>query len=395
MRYYLSLFIFSVALVVAITPSTHAADVQASLVRMDAIIKEIQSLREEFAKLASVQGGAPQPTVLGASIKSVLTQNIVLGETNSDIKKIQKLLATDKEIYPYGVSSGLFGPKTEEAIKNLQTRFGLKPVGAVGPATKALLNEFFAAYPNDIYPVDVLKKKPVVGAVVPIAPVVVNPTPVTTPTVTAPNTSGFKIITAAYTGSKADVKIIYTDGTKKTLDVAGDSKLKIIDAVAVSLGQSKATILSHIEFISSNSDEDEDEDEDEEEEDEDDESDQIESIVASIEDGEATVEVEYENGDDEEFTIEEDKEAEIIEEVADELNIDEDEVEDIIEFEYQEMEEIKVDIEDGQALATVEFEDGTTKRIKVSSDDEDEIIEAIAEELDEDEDDIEDIITFN
>lgn len=390
MRYFLPLFIFSIALVVAITPSAHA-DVQASLVRMDAIIKEIQSLREEFAKLASVQAVVPLPAVLGASTKSVLTQNIVLGETNSDIKKIQKLLATDKEIYPYGVSSGLFGPKTEEAIKNFQTRFGLKAVGVVGPATKALFEVFFAAYPGDIYPADVLKKKPAVVVPTTLAPVVTAPV-VTTPAISTPNTSGFKIITASYTGSKADVKVIYTDGTKTTLIATGDSKLKIIDAVALSLGQSKATILSHIEFVSSNNDEDEDEEEDE---DDDNDSDEVESITASIEDGEAIIQVEYENGDDEEFTVEEDKEAEIIEEVADELNIDESDVADIIEFEYQELEDISVAIEGGKAIATVAFEDGTTKRIKISSDDEDEIIEAIAEELDEDEGDIEDIITFN
>lgn len=374
--------------VVTFVPKAHASTMAASLARMDAIIKEIQALREEFARLSSSPIVTPTPSVLGATAKSFFTQSLALGETNSDIKKIQKLLATDKEVYPYGVASGLFGPKTEEAIKNFQTRFGLKPVGVVGPATKALFEVFFAAYPNDIYPADVLKKKPMMAqvAVVPVAQssVVISASP------TTPNNSGFKIITASYTGSKADVKVVYTDGTKKSLVVTGDSKLKIVDAVAFSLGQTKAIILSHIEFVSSNDDQEEDEVENEDNND-----DEIKSIVASIEDGEATIEVKYENGDDETFTVEEDKEAEIIEEVANELNIDEDEVEDIIEFEYQDIEDISVVIKGGKALATIEFEDGTTKRIKVSSDDEGEIIEAIAEELGEDEGDIEDIITFN
>ncbi len=52
-------------------------------------------------------------------------------------------------------------------------------------------------------------------------------------------------------------------------------------------------------------------------------------------------------------------------------------------------------IEDGEALAIVEFEDGTEKRIRISSDDEDEIIEAIADELDEDEDEVEDWVEFD
>jgi phosphotransferase system HPr-like phosphotransfer protein len=134
----------------------------------------------------------------------------------------------------------------------------------------------------------------------------------------------------------------------------------------------------------------------EDEEDEDDEdSDEIESITARISDGEAEIEVEYGDGEEEEFTVEETLEAKIIEEVADELNIDEDEVEDMIEFKYEPVDEIEVTIKDGKALAIVTFEDGTEKRIRINSEDEDEIIEAIAEELDEDEDDVEDWVEFD
>ena len=71
-----------------------------------------------------------------------------------------------------------------------------------------------------------------------------------------------------------------------------------------------------------------------------------------------------------------------IESLYPELGIDED------------IDEIRVEVEDGKALAFVEFEDGTVKRVRVDSDDEDEIIEALAEELDEDEDDIEDWTEF-
>ena len=57
----------------------------------------------------------------------------------------------------------------------------------------------------------------------------------------------------------------------------------------------------------------------------------------------------------------------------------------------EDIDEIRVEIEDGEALAFVEFEDGTVKRVRIDSDDEDEIIEALAEELDEDTEDIEDL----
>jgi hypothetical protein len=397
--------------------------------------------------------------VLGAQSKTIFTQSLANGETNSDIEKIQELLATDPLIYPYGVTSGFFGPKTEEGIKNLQTRFNLDPVGVVGPATKALLELFISAYPDGKYPADVLKKKPtVLGAStsVPQTPVVVAPT--------LPSTGSIDEITAKFDGEEARVKIYFGNDTTNSFVVEGDSKINIVDAVASKLGRTRTEVLGWIEFISSDSDDDDDEDEDDddfnvdveidddettvsfeydgddyevevdstdeddvleevadelnedledidedlidaiedaledalEDEDEDDEDeDEIESITARVANGEAEIEVEYGNGDDEDFTVEEDKEAEIIEEIADELNIDEDEVEDLIEFKYEDVEKIDVRIEDGEALAIVEFEDGTEKRIRISSDDEDEIIEAIAEELDEDEDDVEEWTEFD
>jgi peptidoglycan hydrolase-like protein with peptidoglycan-binding domain len=394
MRYSVILLL---ALVLSAAPNAQAASVTESLARMDAIIKEMQTLRNEFARLSTAAEvpSVPKPqsgTVLGAQSKSFFTQSLDAGETNSDIKKIQKLLATDPEIYPYGVTSGFFGPKTEEGIKNFQTRFSLDPVGVVGPATKDLFELFFSAYPDDIYPQDVLKKKPSVPAVRETAVPVSQPLPpAPTVTDTTPSTVAVKEMVAKYDGESADVQIVYAGGKKEKISVDGSSKLKIIDAVALATGLKKATVLGVIEFVSAtNRDDEDDEDEDEDE----DESDEIESITASVEDGEARIEVEYENGDDEDFTVEETKEAQIIKEVADELNIDEDDVEDVIEFEFQDVDEINVEISDGRAIATVEFEDGTTKRIKISSEDEDEIIEAIADELDEDEDDVEEWTNF-
>ncbi len=256
---------FSIVFALFLIPQAHAADISASLARMDAIIKEMQTLRDEFAKLSAVTTAPtvqPSGSVLGAQSNSFFTQKLELGETNSDIKKIQKLLATDKEIYPYGVASGMFGPKTEEAIRNLQTRFGLNPVGVVGPATKALLELFIAAYPDDVYPADVLKKKPtVLGA----STSVVTPVPVTpVPTPTTPvSTTGLKTVSsmiAEYDSGDATVKIKYKDGTTQTFEIEADSKMDVIDQLAVKTGQKKATILGVIEFKSGSSSNNDDED---------------------------------------------------------------------------------------------------------------------------------------
>ena len=255
MRYRLFPILF---LLISVFPATtHASNMTNSLARMDAIITEMQSLRAEFASLAIATSAVSSPTgaVLGAQSTSFFTKSLKEGETNSDIKKIQKLLATDKEIYPYGVSSGMFGPKTGEGIKNFQTRFNLKPTGAVGPATKALLELFIAAYPDDIYPNDVLKKKPTVVKIVPAIPVTPNIPDVqsgeqNTSAQTA-STNTLKSITALFDGSEANVKVSFVDGSKKIYLIEGKSKIAIIDALAMKLNQKKATILGTIEFVSS------------------------------------------------------------------------------------------------------------------------------------------------
>lgn len=282
---------FSIVFGLLLIPSVHAADISASLARMDAIIKEMQTLRDEFAKIsavATVPAVQPSGSVLGAQSSSFFTQKLELGETNSDIKKIQKLLATDKEIYPYGVSSGMFGPKTEEAIKNLQTRFGLNPVGVVGPATRELLELFIATYPDDVYPADVLKKKPtVLGA----STSVVTPSPVA-PTPTTPvGTAGLKTISsmsAEYDSGDATVKIKYTNGTSETIDIEADSKMGVIDQLATKTGQKKSIILGVIEFRSGDARNDVDE-EDQAQEALDDAEDAIDDVQSDIDDADSDV----------------------------------------------------------------------------------------------------------
>lgn len=456
MRFQILLLIVCAVVAVSVSaPNAHAQEAAAVVSRMDLIIKQMEALKAEFAALVS--SIKPQGSVLGsgASTKPVFTLSLEQGETNDDIKRIQKLLATDPEIYPYGVASGFFGPKTEEGIKNFQTRFGLDPVGVVGPATKALLELFFNAYPDGNYPNDVLKKKPqVAGASVSIP---TSPTVPTTPVIF--NSSTIEEIIAKYDGEEAKVKVYYFNDEIESFTVEGDTKIEVVDVVAVKLGKTRAQILGVVEFTSVKDDDDDEDDDfnvdveinddevtvsfeydgddyeievdstdeddvleevadelDEDDvddldedlvdaiedaleealDDEDDgDGDEIEKITAKIANEEAQIEVEYGDGDEEEFTVEETLESEIIEEVADELNIDEDEVEDLIKFKYENVDEIRVEIEDGEALAFVEFEDGTVKRVRINSDDEDEIIETLAEELDEDEDDIEDWIEFD
>ncbi len=65
---------------------------------------------------------------------SATTKDLKLGETNSDIGKIQKVLATDATLYPEGIVSDYFGPLTQAAIERLQSRLNLPVTGVVDSA---------------------------------------------------------------------------------------------------------------------------------------------------------------------------------------------------------------------------------------------------------------------
>ena len=129
--------------------------------------------------------------------------------------------------------------------------------------------------------------------------------------------------------------------------------------------------------------------------------DDVEEIYADvdIEDEETKVEVVFDGGDEDDFTVDSSDYDDIIEEIADELDIDEDDVLDIIEWDWNidadDIDEIKVDVEDKEAEVTVELESGDEIEFTLDEDDEDDIIELIAEILDIDEDDVEDLLDID
>lgn len=109
-----------------------------------------------------------QPSPVAQVVSPVFNKDLVRGQTNDDVKRLQELLAGDKDLYPEGVVSGFFGPATERAVKRFQAKYGLLQVGRVGPATRAKLQEIFGkAAPSTSAPV-----------VTPVAPTVAEPSPV-------------------------------------------------------------------------------------------------------------------------------------------------------------------------------------------------------------------------
>jgi len=107
------------------------------------------------ASSASSQGATvTQATTGQTTIKTIstpsgititITKSLKVGSENSEVKALQKALAQDKTIYPEGKITGYYGPLTVKAIKRFQTKYGIEPVGYVGPQTRKKLNEIYGA----------------------------------------------------------------------------------------------------------------------------------------------------------------------------------------------------------------------------------------------------------
>lgn len=69
-----------------------------------------------------------------------LTSQVSVGDTSSDVTSLQMFLAADRSIYPEGLVTGYFGPLTKAAVVRFQERYGIDPVGRVGPLTLAKIN---------------------------------------------------------------------------------------------------------------------------------------------------------------------------------------------------------------------------------------------------------------
>ncbi|MEK7093247.1 MAG: peptidoglycan-binding protein [Patescibacteria group bacterium] len=79
---------------------------------------------------------------------SVFLKNLSLGTSSEDVRRLQILLASDKDVYPEGTISGYYGPLTQKAVGRFQVKYGVATpsdagYGNVGPKTRAKLQEVF------------------------------------------------------------------------------------------------------------------------------------------------------------------------------------------------------------------------------------------------------------
>jgi peptidoglycan hydrolase-like protein with peptidoglycan-binding domain len=72
---------------------------------------------------------------------------IKLGDTGDDVKRLQRVFARNKELGPEDVD-GVFGPKTDQAVKDFQQSNGLVVDGVVGPITWSQVHPYREASPT-------------------------------------------------------------------------------------------------------------------------------------------------------------------------------------------------------------------------------------------------------
>ena len=129
-------FLFGGALpVFAETPMlTSVSDAVTTQAQVTQLLQQIEQLKTQLAELqknnASLQGQVMQ-----------LTTRLHRGMKGEEVKRLQEVLATDKDIFLKENATGYYGAMTEKAVENFQKHFGLDPVGEVGPRTLTKINE--------------------------------------------------------------------------------------------------------------------------------------------------------------------------------------------------------------------------------------------------------------
>ena len=72
---------------------------------------------------------------------------IKLGDTGDDVKRLQRVFARTKDLGPDNVD-GVFGPQTEQVVKDFQQSNGLVVDGVVGPITWSHIHPYREASPT-------------------------------------------------------------------------------------------------------------------------------------------------------------------------------------------------------------------------------------------------------
>ena len=124
----------------------------------------------------------------------------------------------------------------------------MKQVGVVGPETAALLSGYFAAYPNENYPADVLKNRPVkTGSVLGAS----TNTPTPTPVVSTPSASVSTPLEAIYLtkdSGEVVIRVVYKDGRGVGVVTDSTDEDDIIKAITKKTGLTSAQVAAVLDI---------------------------------------------------------------------------------------------------------------------------------------------------
>jgi len=125
----------------AVSTTSSAQELITSLEAQIAKLKaQIAEFNTQLEALKKVQGEVKE-TVKEVTGTLKLLKQLRVGMSGDDVKTLQELLSTDRDVYPEGLITGHFGRLTEKAVKALQKKLCLDQVGNVGPQTMRRINE--------------------------------------------------------------------------------------------------------------------------------------------------------------------------------------------------------------------------------------------------------------
>jgi peptidoglycan hydrolase-like protein with peptidoglycan-binding domain len=127
----------SLVLAVMALPKVEAQTVNTNSTEIQKLLEQLVALQEQLKTLQGQRSAVAQE--LNQTLR--LARQLSKGMTGEEVKLLQEVLATDPSIYPEGIINGIFGPRTEAAVKKFQEKNGLDAVGRVGPQTLSRLNQ--------------------------------------------------------------------------------------------------------------------------------------------------------------------------------------------------------------------------------------------------------------
>ena len=129
--------------------------------------KTRSALSESAVSVPATPSPSAQPSPVAQIVSPAFNKSLSKGMRNTDVKRLQQLLNSDPDTQIASSGAGslgneteLFGPATEKAVMKFQKKYGLEPVGTVGPKTRSQLNEIFGSTGSTPAPVAPAQSQP-------------------------------------------------------------------------------------------------------------------------------------------------------------------------------------------------------------------------------------------